>query len=201
MKDNMMEHMEKSDRLDRYGRMPDLTEMLRMRSNQEAYKIYFMVFGPHVYGKDTYRKDVFAPFMSVELSRKVFTESDEAWGLLILEDNWEMWWDMAAQDYKNYMKEQNLEVEGSSSEEDSSLDSSGDPRSEEQDVMSVNGTIERRRIARKVVLTQLYSSKKTLGLSQLGFDRLEVLEDKVHQDREADGKVFYDYMRNSYIRD
>jgi hypothetical protein len=71
-----------------------------------------MVFGPHVYGKDSYRKDVFAPFMSVDMARKVFTESDEAWGLLILEDNWELWWDLAEQDYKNYMRDRNIEIGG-----------------------------------------------------------------------------------------
>jgi hypothetical protein len=160
-----------------------------------------MVFGPHVYGKDSYRKDVFAPFMSEELARKVFTESDEAWGLLILEDNWELWWDMAEKDYKNYLIDRNIEVGGSSSEEDTSVDSSGNPLSEEQDVMSPGGTIDRRKIARKMVLTQLYSSKRTLGLSQLGFDRLEVLEELVHDDREKKGKDFYDYMKLSYIRD
>jgi hypothetical protein len=201
MKGDMMKHMEKSAQLDRHGKMPDLTDMLCMRSNQEAYRFYWMVFGPHVYGKDSYRKDVFAPFMSEELARKVFTESDEAWGLLILEDNWELWWDMAEKDYKNYLRDRNIEVGGSSSEEDTSVDSSGNPLSEEQDVMSPGGTIDRRKIARKMVLTQLYSSKRTLGLSQLGFDRLEVLEELVHDDREKKGKDFYDYMKLSYIRD
>jgi hypothetical protein len=94
-----------------------------------------------------------------------------------------------------------LRLGGGISEEDTSVDSSGDPLSEEHDVMSVGGTIDRRRIARKMVLTQLYSSKKTLGLSQLGFDRLEVLEDLVHADREERGKEFYDYMKGSYVRD
>ena len=196
-----MKHMEKSAQLDRHGLMPDLTEMLCMRSNREAYRFYWMVFGPHVYGKDSYRKDVFAPFMSVDMARKVFTESDEAWGLLILEDNWELWWDLAEQDYKNYMRDRNIEIGGSSSEEDTSVDSNGDPLSEEHDVMTVGGTIDRRRIARKMVLTQLYSSKKTLGLSQLGFDRLEVLEDLVHADREEKGEKFYAYMKGSYVRD
>ena len=196
-----MMHMEKSAQLDRHGRRPDLTEMLGMRSNQEAYRFFWMVFGPHVYGKDSYRKEVFAPFMSEEMARKVFTESDEAWGLLILEDNWELWWDMAEQDYKNYLKDRNIEVGGSSSEEDTSIDSNGAPYSEEQDVMLQGGAIDRRRIARKMVLTQLYSSKKTLGLSQLGFDRLEVLEDMVHDDRESKGKEFYDYMKVSYVRE
>ena len=195
-----MKHMGRAAALDKYGKMPDLNEMLQMRSNKEAYKFYWMVFGPHVYGKDSFRKDVFAPFMTVELSRKVFTESDEAWGLLVLEDNWEMWWDMAVQDYKTYMRERDIDI-GSSSEEDSSLDSDGLPRSEEEDVMNIDGTMDRRRIARRLVLTQLYSSKKTLGLSQQGFDRLEELEEKVHMDRINDGKVFYDNVRASYVKD
>ena len=51
MKGGMMKHMEKSAQLDRHGKMPDLTDMLNMRSNKEAYRFYWMVFGPHVYGK------------------------------------------------------------------------------------------------------------------------------------------------------
>ena len=51
------------------------------------------------------------------------------------------------------------------------------------------------------MLTQIYSSKRTLGLSQLGFDRLEVLEDLVHVDRVRDGKTFFDCVRMAYIRD
>ena len=90
-----MGNMEMKDQYDRYGEMPDLNEMLEMRSNRDAYRFYWMVFGPHVYGKDTFRKDVFAPYMDVEMSRKVYTENDEAWGLLVLEDNWEVWWEMA----------------------------------------------------------------------------------------------------------
>jgi hypothetical protein len=195
-----MGHMEMKDRNDRHGEMPDLTKMLEMRSNKDAYKFYWMVFGPHVYGKDTFRKDVFAPYMDVEMSSKVFTENDEAWGLLVLEDNWEVWWDMAVQEYREYMCDRNVDI-GSTSEEDTSTDTNGLPRSEEEDIMTVGGTMERRRIARRVVLTQLYSSKKTMGLSMQGFDRLEVLEDKVHQDRIQDGKVFFEYMKMSYIKD
>ena len=133
--------------------------------------------------------------------RQVFTENDEAWGLLVLEDNWEMWWDMAAQDYRKCMRERNVDRE-IGSEEESSLDTNGVPRSEEEDVFSVGGgTVDCQRIARRVVLTQLYSSKRTLGLSQLGFDRLEVLEEKVHQDRCGDGHIFYDYVKLLYLRD
>jgi hypothetical protein len=195
-----MGNMEMKDRYDRYGEMPDLNEMLEMRSNKEAYRFYWMVFGPHVYGKDTFRKDVFAPYMDVEMSRKVYTENDEAWGLLVLEDNWEVWWDMAVREYRNYMRERNVEIE-SASEDDTSTDTNGLPRHEEEDIITLGGTMDRRKIARKVVLTQLYSSKKTMGMGREGFDRLEVLEDKVHQDRIEDGKGFFEYMKLSYIKD
>jgi hypothetical protein len=169
--------------------MPDLTEMLKMRSNKEAYRFYWMVFGPLVYGKDSYRKEVFAPFMTVEMAAKVFTENDEAWGLLVLEDNWEMWWEIATEEYKKHMRDRNIEIP-SSREKDSSTDKNGEPKSQEQDVISEGGTIDRRKIARKSVMAQLYSSKKTMGMNQQGFDRLELLEEKVHNDREKDGSVF-----------
>ena len=194
-----MKHLELWAQSDRHGKMPDLTEMLKMRSNKEAYRFYWMVFGPLVYGKDSYRKEVFAQFMTVEMARKVFTENDEAWGLLVLEDNWDMWWEMATEEYKNHMRERNIDVP-SSSEEDSSTDTNGLPKSQEEDVISEGGTMDRRKIARKSVMTQLYSSKKTMGMNQQGFDRLELLEEKVHNNREKDGRVFYDYLRYSFIQ-
>jgi hypothetical protein len=40
-----------------------------------------------------------------------------------------------------------------------------------------------------------------MGMGREGFDRLEVLEDKVHQDRIEDGKGFFEYMKLSYIKD
>ena len=78
LRDGTMKHMSKRAQLDRFGKMPGLDDMLLMRSDKEAYLFYWMVFGPHVYGKDTYKKDIFAPLMTVEQSGKVFMESDEA---------------------------------------------------------------------------------------------------------------------------
>ena len=40
-----------------------------------------------------------------------------------------------------------------------------------------------------------------MGLGKQGFDQLEVLEDKVLQDRIEDGKAFFEYMKMSYIKD
>ena len=192
--------MELKDQMDSYGAMPDLNEMLEMCSNKDAYRFYWMVFGPHVYGKDTFRKEVFAPYMDVDMSRKVFTENDEAWGLLVLEDNWEVWWEMAVQEYRVYMKERRVEI-GDNGTDDPTMISHGEVSMAEDNALSLGGAGERRKIARKMVLTQLYSSRRTMGLGQQGFDRLEVLEDKVHEDRNKDNGTFFEYVKQSYVRD
>ena len=195
-----MKFMGRKTQLDRYGEMPSLKDMLQMRKNQQAYRFYWMVFAPLVYGQDNFRKDVFAPFMSVERARKVYTESDEAWGMLVLEDNWDVWWNKAAQEYDEYMTEIN-DVYVQRHLDQPSIVLNGRAFTEESETLTWTNYRNSGGTSKRVNLPQLYSSKKTMGLSQYGYDRLEVLEEMVHEDRMEDGKVFYEHIKCKYLID
>jgi len=71
-------------------KMPELEEILQLRDNQEghdAYCYYLYHFLPYIVGKHKWRKE----FNRSAVFDNLYTASDEAFGLLVLENNWDRW--------------------------------------------------------------------------------------------------------------
>ena len=104
--------------VDEYGSMPAMENFLRMRGENGASEDYiymFALFGSAVYGENVYR-DVIDLTEAAgkttedraklweEVSMKRLTCSDEAWMLLMLEDNWDVWYIRAVDELYSYME-------------------------------------------------------------------------------------------------
>lgn len=210
MKKNLAERYKLVERMglrygyDECGQMPELESFLELRKNEKAYIFYLRVFGPALCG-NAMMIDMFAPAKTYVDACTVFTESDEAFGLFMLDDNWEVWFQAALTEFQKEVKDMNLEIEDLTEHDelfsgacDSSVvtETSGSNHTESVDVVGFDGKIYRRTIVRKNVLTQRYSTK---GMSQSGFQRLDELEVGVEEDRVNHGNRIYDKIKEMVL--
>lgn len=79
----------------RNKKLKTLEEYKQLRENKEAYTHFCDHFLPCVIGLSTWTKEVF----STEIS-KMASPSDEAWALLLLENSWDLWHQMAEYEEK-----------------------------------------------------------------------------------------------------
>ena len=156
------------------GPMPSLEEMMQMRGvngDNDAYVFMFEVFGGSVYGdgmvRDITNQDITANTPEAQKqaiwkeAMSKFTTSDEAFILLALEDSWDAWALRSRQDFKQKLyKEDPAWCQAHQINED--IDTDG-------------------------VEQYKYSGcahKKGRGMSDIGLDRLDELQQNLRDDRE-----------------
>ena len=79
-----------SDRQHNFFPEVDLESILELRSNAEVYEKFYKYMVPSI-GRKTFWKDIVT---SVKADQDVTTVSNEAFALLVLENNWERWIDL-----------------------------------------------------------------------------------------------------------
>jgi hypothetical protein len=189
-------------KLDKYGRMPELECFLKKREDEESFEFFFRVFGPAICGT-SFGVDMFSEGRQYKDTLSIFTESDEAYGLFILDDNWDVWHEQAKDDFKKDCDAMNLVVRGITSCDDGEEQSDGksvensscslsDEHSVWCDVIGYDNRVYRRKIKTKKIVGQRYSSK---GMTDVSQQRLRELEMEVHEDRKRRGEVFYDRLK------
>ena len=72
------------------GELKPLEEYQQLRSNVEAYEQFCDSFLPCIIGKTRWAKEVYTTEVS-----KIASPNDEAWALLVLENSWELWHQIA----------------------------------------------------------------------------------------------------------
>jgi hypothetical protein len=185
-------------KFDRYGKMPELECFLLKREKKENYQFYFRVFGPSIYG-NAFTMSMFSEGREYKEAIKIFTESDEAYGLFALEDNWDVWHEQAKKEFGKDCVALGLDVVGAPFVDDGtgsqsgnsvggSLSGSTDTSSVWCDVVGYDNEVYRRRAPARKVVGQRYSSK---GMTDEGRSRLRSLEIEVHDDRLERGEAFY----------
>jgi hypothetical protein len=189
-------------KFDRYGKMPELENFLMKRDNQQAYQFYYRVFGPSIYG-NAFTMNMFSEGREYTEAIKIFTESDEAYGLFVLEDNWDVWHEQAKKEFQKDCVALSLDLagapfgdEGSGSQSgNSEVDSqsgSTDSRSVWCDVRGYDNEMYRRKNVSRRIVGQRYSIK---GMTAEGRSRLRSLEIEVHEDRLQKGEAFYQHLK------
>lgn len=169
---------------DLWDQLPTLDAFLELRKNPEAYKFFFCVFGPAVYGT-SFTKHVFAPSKTWADALAAFTESDEAWALFVLEDNWNKWRQASLMEFEKEARSMNLSVDWDEAESEAG---SSITSTEEMDIVDYHENIVRHKVLKKMVITQQYSDG---GMNGEAHDHLEKLEEMVGEDRELYGEAFY----------
>ena len=106
----LSDHFSEYYKMDDYGLMPSIEDFMNMRGDNgrsDHYIYMFGLFGIAVYGENVYREVIDPPLgaqqntvegrvsMWNERSLKRFTCNDEAWMLLVLQDNWCVWYNKA----------------------------------------------------------------------------------------------------------
>ena len=75
------------------GEMPEQDDIQEMRENEETYKIFCNKLLPCIVGKNEWNKLCWQIHVS-----KIATISDEAFTILLLENSWDVWKEMADRD-------------------------------------------------------------------------------------------------------
>jgi hypothetical protein len=185
-------------KLDRHGKIPELECFLLKREKEENYRFYYRVFGPSIYGNG-FTVDMFSEGRAYNEAVKIFTESDEAYGLFVLEDNWDVWHEQAKKEFQKDCDALGLDVMGAPFVDDAegagsgnsvsgSLSGSTDASTVWCDVVGYDNELYRRRAPAMKVVGQRYSLK---GMTDVGRSRLRTLEIEVHEDRLQRGEAFY----------
>jgi hypothetical protein len=197
--DKVVDRLGRDDyRFDKCGQMPELESFLSMRNNENGYRFFIRVFGPAVYGS-AFTVDMFAEGCVYAETLNIFTESDEAYGLFVLEDNWDVWHQQSRIEFQRDCQALRLDVVGLPSGDNDEVsrsgsnDNSANSRSSGDssgwcDVMGYDNEMYRRRVPARKVVAQRYSLK---GMTEIGRKRLKHLEMEVHKDRLQQGEVFY----------
>ena len=113
--------------LDENGPIPEIEAFLDLRVNQKAFQFLTCVFCPAVYGSN-FMIDVFAQGKQYVDAVQIFTESDEAFLLFLLEDNWGVWYEAAYMEFKKEAIDMNVEIEHMPERAGTFSDSSEDTR-------------------------------------------------------------------------
>jgi hypothetical protein len=185
-------------KFDKLGQMPELESFLAMRDNERGYRFFIRVFGPAIYGS-AFIVDMFAEGRVYAETLNIFTESDEAYGLFVLEDNWDVWHQQATTEFQKDCQALKLDVIGLSSvvndviSRSESYDDCGNSRSSGDssvwcDVVGYDNVQYRRRAPSRKIVAQRYSLK---GMTETGRKRIKDLEMEVHKDRVEKGEDFY----------
>ena len=81
----MLLHLGTTD-LIKKGKLKELADYQQLRSNAEAYEHFCDEFLPCIVGKTQWSKEIYDKEIS-----KIASVTDEAWALLLLENSWDLW--------------------------------------------------------------------------------------------------------------
>lgn len=164
-------------RMDVWGKMPDLMEILEMRENEEAYLFFFMVFVSAHVGESKFDQTILHQSYNKSTAINFPRHFEESWLLFNLEDKW------AA-----LMQEVKREFEKQCHSYDIQLGTTdGEVRNGDGVGLDVRSRV-------KSHLKDAWTSTK--GVSAEGKLRLEWLGERVAKNRVEFGGSFVEHMRS-----